>query len=99
MSQGTLSAGFGGLGLAFALGIVPFARGALGAGDLKAAMVVGVFVGPVATLKIILLTAIGSGGIAWMWWALQRFRPSDTPSQIPVGVPLALATWALTANP
>lgn len=86
-----------GLALAFAIGIVPFALRALGAGDVKAAMVVGLFVGPAAVLKIILATALGCGAISWIWWAAQRFRPSKAPSQLPVGLPLAISTWAFTA--
>lgn len=86
-----------GFGLAFIVGIVPFALRALGAGDVKAAMVVGLFVGPAGVLNIILATALGCGAIAWIWWTAQRFRTSNAPSQLPVGLPLAISVWILTA--
>jgi Flp pilus assembly protein protease CpaA len=78
-----------GVALAFAIGIVPFALNALGAGDVKATMVVGSFVGPQAVTQIILWTA-------GLWWLAQHIRPSANKPTIPVGLPLALSTWALT---
>jgi Flp pilus assembly protein protease CpaA len=85
-----------GVALAFAIGIVPFALNALGAGDVKATMVVGSFVGPHAVTQIILWTAVGCGAIAGLWWLAQHIRPSANKPTIPVGLPLALSTWALT---
>ena len=85
-----------GIALAFGIGIVPFALNALGAGDVKATMVVGSFVGPAAVIQIILWTAAACGVIAGMWWLAQHIRPSDTKPTIPVGLPLALSTWAFT---
>jgi Flp pilus assembly protein protease CpaA len=82
-------------GLALALGIVPFALRALGAGDVKATIVVGLFVGPIGLLKVVLLTALSSGIYAGVWWSIQRYRPSKAPSSLPVGLPLAVATWVL----
>jgi Flp pilus assembly protein protease CpaA len=85
-----------GMALALAIGIVPFALNALGAGDVKATMVVGCFVGPEAVTQIILWTAVGCGAIAAIWWLAQHIRPSANKPTIPVGLPLALSTWALT---
>jgi prepilin peptidase CpaA len=93
--QGIWIDALSGAGLALALGFVPFALRALGAGDVKATIVVGLFVGPIGVLKVVLLTAIGSGLYAGIWWHLQRYRPSKAPSSLPVGLPLALATWCL----
>jgi prepilin peptidase CpaA len=98
LHSGTILDSIAGIGAAFAIGIVPFALRALGAGDVKASMTVGSFVGALGVVKIILATALLSGAIAWLWWTVQRFRPSEHPSTIPVGVPLALSTWALTAG-
>jgi len=98
VNSGTLLESLAGIATAFAIGIVPFALRALGAGDVKASMTVGSFVGALGVAKIILATALASGAIAWLWWTVQRFRPSDHPSTIPVGLPLALSTWALTAG-
>ncbi len=84
-----------GAGLALALGFVPFALRALGAGDVKATIVIGLFVGPIGVLKVVLLTALGSGLYAGIWWSIQRYRPSKAPSSVPVALPLALATWGL----
>jgi prepilin peptidase CpaA len=93
--QGSWIDALTGAGLALALGFVPFALRALGAGDVKATIVVGLFVGPIGVLKVVLLTALGSGAYATIWWSIQRYRPSKAPSSIPVALPLALATWGL----
>lgn len=93
--QGFWMDALGGAGLALALGFVPFALRALGAGDVKATMVVGLFVGPIGVLKVVLLTALGCGAYAGIWWSIQRYRPSKVPSSLPVALPLALATWSL----
>ena len=82
-------------GLALALGFVPFALRALGAGDVKATIVVGLFVGPIGVLQVVLLTALSSGIYAGIWWSIQRYIPSKAPSTLPVALPLAVATWAL----
>jgi Flp pilus assembly protein protease CpaA len=95
---GTFLSGLAGAAVAFALGIMPFALRALGAGDVKATMVVGLFVGPMGIIQIILATALLSGLFAWLWWAALRFWPADTPPSLPVGLPLALATIALTLH-
>jgi len=96
VSQGAAGPAAAGIAVAFGVGIVPFALRALGAGDVKASMVVGAVVGPTGIAAILLTTALLCGGIAWIWWSVQRFRSSDTPATIPVGVPLALSTWGLT---
>jgi prepilin peptidase CpaA len=93
--QGMWIDALSGAGLALVLGFVPFALRALGAGDVKATIVVGLFVGPIGVLKVVLITAIGSGAYAVIWWYIQRYRPSKAPSSLPVGLPLALATWGL----
>ena len=93
--QGIWAEALGGAGLAFALGFVPFALRALRAGDVKATMVVGLFVGPIGVLKVVLLTALCCGAYAGIWWSIQRYRPSNAPSSVPVALPLALSTWAL----
>lgn len=98
LQYGAIAESIQGIAVAFALGIVPFALRALGAGDVKASMVIGSFVGVLGTLKIILATALISGAIAWLWWTIQRFQPSDKVSTIPVGAALAIATWAFTAS-
>lgn len=96
VSSDASGAAAAGVAVAFGVGIVPFALRALGAGDVKASMVVGAVVGPTGIAAILLTTALLCGGVAWIWWSVQRFRPSETPSLIPVGVPLAVATWGFT---
>jgi len=96
VSSDTIGHSLGGIALAFGIGIVPFALRALGAGDVKAAMVVGSFVGGTGILQVLLLTALASGGIAWLYWSIQQYRPTEAPSTIPVGLPLACATVAST---
>ena len=96
--SGSITDAIQGIAAAFALGIVPFALRALGAGDVKASMAIGSFVGVLGILKIILGTALISGAIAWLWWTIQRFQPSDKVSTIPVGAAIAIATWGFTAS-
>ena len=98
VQSGGIADAIQGIAVAFALGIVPFALRALGAGDVKASMAIGSFVGVLGILKIILATALISGAIAWLWWTIQRFQPSDKVSTIPVGAALAIATWIFTAS-
>jgi Flp pilus assembly protein protease CpaA len=93
--HGTWIAALSGAGIALALGIVPFALRALGGGDVKAAIVVGLFVGPAGVLKVVLLTALCSGIYAGIWWSMQKYISSKAPSSLPVGLPLCLATWGL----
>ena len=81
--------------VALGLGIVPFALRALGGGDVKATIVVGVFVGPAGVLKILLFTALLCGTYAAAWWSIQRFISLKYESSIPVALPLALATWGM----
>ena len=96
--HGAAGSAAAGIAVAFCVGIVPFALRALGAGDVKAAMVVGAVVGPTGIAVILLTTALLCGGFAWIWWSVQRFLPSEAPSTIPVGVPLAVATWGFTVT-
>ena len=94
-AEGRWLNGLYGGGLALLLAIIPFALHALGGGDVKAAIVVGAFVGPTGTLKVLLLTALLCGIYAAIWWSIQRYRPSKLNSSLPVALPLALATWGL----
>tara|TARA_B100000575_G_C23036524_1_gene596628 strand:- start:429 stop:836 length:408 start_codon:yes stop_codon:yes gene_type:complete len=96
VANGTLIPSLGGFGVALAIGIVPFALRALGAGDVKASMVVGSFVGVAGILQVLLLTALASGAIAWLYWSIQRYQQNEIPSTIPVGLPLACATLGST---
>ena len=97
--NGTWAAAFAGAGVAFGLGIIPFALRALGGGDVKAAIVVGLFVGPHGVLKVILLTALFSGIYAFAWWSIRYFIRENLEYTIPVGAPLCLATWGLILAP
>jgi len=93
--QGTWLDALAGAGLALGLGIIPFALRALGGGDVKAAIVVGLFVGPTGILKVVLLTALCSGIYSFFWWQIQKYRRSKLISSVPVGAPLCIATWGL----
>ena len=93
--QGTWPNTLYGGALAFGLGIIPFALRALGGGDVKAAIVVGLFVGPEGILKVVLLTALFSGIYAFIWWSFQRYSKSKLDYKLPVGAPLCVATWGL----
>ena len=93
--QGTWTAAISGGGLALALGIIPFALRALGGGDVKAAIVVGLFVGPHGVLKVVLVTALLSGVYASIWWLLRSYSRFKLNYTLPVGAPLCLATWGL----
>ena len=93
--QGAWSTALSGGGLALALGIIPFALRALGGGDVKAAIVVGLFVGPQGVLKVVLVTALLSGFYALIWWVLKNYSTLKLDYTLPVGAPLCLATWSL----
>ena len=93
--KGDFVTAISGAGLALTLGIIPFALRALGGGDVKAAIVVGLFVGPIGIIKVVLITAICSGLYAAGWWSIQKYYRSKAPSSVPVGLPLCLATWGL----
>ena len=93
--EGNLSTSLLGAGVALGVGIVPFALHALGGGDVKAAIVVGLFVGPTGALKALLVTALLCGVYASIWWSIQRFRSFNQPSTLPVALPLAIAIWGL----
>ena len=93
--EGNLTTSLLGAGVALGVGIVPFALHALGGGDVKAAIVVGVFVGPAGTAKALLLTALLCGAYAAIWWSIQRFRSFKASSTLPVALPLGLAIWGL----
>ena len=93
--QGTWPAALWGGGLAFGLGIIPFALRALGGGDVKAAIVVGLFVGPQGVLKVVLVTALLSGIYALAWWSIKNYRSLKLDYSLPVGAPMCVATWGL----
>lgn len=66
-SSATLSAiasSLGGLGLGFLCAFPLYYLRAMGAGDVKLLMVVGVFLGPLPTLKVILFTFMAGGALA-----------------------------------
>ena len=93
--EASLTTALSGAAVALGVGIVPFALRALGGGDVKASIVVGLFVGPTGVLKALLLTALLCGAYASVWWLVQRYRAFKQPSTLPVALPLALAVWGL----
>ena len=78
--------------------IAPFALRTLGGGDVKLAMVVGIWTSISTALSIVLLTAIATGIIAALLWIYAYFQPNKTPPKIPVAVPLAAVAIALTSG-
>ena len=93
--QGTWLDALSGGGLAFGVGIIPFALRALGGGDVKAAIVVGLFVGAQGVLKVLLLTALCCGIYALGYHTLRNYLRLNADYTLPVGVPLCVATWGL----
>jgi len=90
--------GLAGAGVALAVLIAPFALRALGAGDVKLAMVVGVWTEARTTLAVVLSTALLTGLMSLLFWIYLYFRPDTPPPKVPVAVPLFLATIALTTG-
>jgi len=88
--------GLAGAATGLGLLIVPFALNMLGGGDVKLAMVVGAFAQPAGVCAILLVTALLTGVISAVFWFTVRFRPVESPPNIPVAVPLAAATFLLT---
>ena len=93
--QGTFLDAFAGAGLAFGVGIIPFALRALGGGDVKAAIVVGLFVGPQGVIKVLLLTAVCCGIYGLACRINRNYYRLKVDYELPVGVPLCVATWGL----
>ncbi len=87
-----------GAGAALIVLIAPFALRTLGGGDVKLAMVVGVWTNVSTSLSIVLLTAALTGIVAALLWLKLYFRPSETPPKIPVAVPLGIVAIALTSG-
>jgi len=95
--------GLAGLGLSFlggavALGllIVPFAMHKLGGGDVKLAMVCGVFLGWRGAVHVVLIGALVHGALALATLAWARVapllgRPAPDLERLPQGVGLAVA--------
>jgi prepilin peptidase CpaA len=67
---GLLSA-LGGAATAFAVLLLPFALRGMGAGDVKAAMALGAFFGPLALLDLLAWSALAAGGFALLTFATQ----------------------------
>ena len=65
-----LAQGLGGLGLGFALLILPYILGGMGAGDVKALAALGAWLGPHRTFELFIFMAISGGLMALMvlWW-------------------------------
>ena len=93
--HGDWLAALSGGGLALGVGIIPFALRALGGGDVKAATVVGLFVGAQGVLKILFLTALCCGIYAMGGHALRQYSKLKADYTLPVGLPLCVATWGL----
>jgi prepilin peptidase CpaA len=60
-----------GAALGFALLVGPYALGGMGAGDVKALMVIGAWIGPEATVGATAWAAIGGGGFALVMLVLR----------------------------
>lgn len=100
MLQGLL-----GLGLAFLLLFLPYAARGLGAGDVKATMVLGALWGPQVLVAVLVWMAAIGGACALaalLWESISRTRsprapgggwrllsPSAAPGPAPLGLPLA----------
>ena len=71
-SQGLpgLLAGFGGMGLGFFLLFLPYLKGGMGAGDVKALAALGAWLGPTRTLYLFIYMGISGGVIILgvLWW-------------------------------
>lgn len=61
-----------GAGLALALLIAPYAIGGIGAGDVKASMALGAWLGPVTTLGAVAWAAIAAGAFGLVLLAVNR---------------------------
>jgi prepilin peptidase CpaA len=88
-------AAVGGLATGLGLLLLPFAVGAVGAGDVKFFAVVGAFLGPARTLDALLLGMV-LGGLFCIPILVRRHwgDPSARSATVPYAVPLALGTLA-----
>ncbi len=93
---GGLGAGLGGATTALLLLIGPFALRWMGGGDVKIAMVVGMFLGWSGAIHVILVGTVVHGLLGLLVMFSQRFRkPMDgktpSPQQLPHAVGFAVA--------
>ena len=102
-SDGIVGLGLSALGglAALLLLIGPFAARVLGGGDVKLAMVCGVFLGWKGAVHVVLLGTLSHGFVALLWVggraALRRLgRPSLEDTGIPHAVGFAIATALYT---
>ena len=78
--------------------IAPFAQKKLGGGDVKLAMVVGVWTSVSLALSVVIFTALLTGAIAALLLLYLYFKPDTPPPKVPVAVPLFLTTIGVTAG-
>jgi prepilin peptidase CpaA len=64
--------------LVIALGMVPFARGWMGGGDVKLLAAAMLWAGPAAALPFLIVTAVAGGGFALVMLGGHRFAVADT---------------------
>ncbi|MEK0082834.1 A24 family peptidase [Benzoatithermus flavus] len=89
-------------------GIVPFAAGLIGGGDVKLAAAVAVWIGAGALPEFLVVMALVGGLLALVTLALRIVRrlldhgrrPAGPPSGVPYGVAIvAAAVWILAGRP
>jgi len=90
--------GLAGAGIALVILIGPFALKALGAGDVKLGMVIGMWTDVPLVFSSLVYGALLTGIISACFWSLQAFRPTESAPRIPVAVPLGVATIITTAG-
>ena len=64
------------------LGFLLFARGLVGAGDVKMAAAVGLWAGSEHFLEFVLLSGFAGGAYAVLLWFLHRLERAPAPSQV-----------------
>lgn len=91
-----------GIGVAFAVLIIPFAMRWMGGGDVKLTMVVGAFLGWKATLIVIVLAHVLHLGVALVFVTLKRLslamgrQPPAALNHLPKAVAIAAAVLLVT---
>ena len=75
-----------------------FAIGAMGGGDVKLIVALGLWLAPLDFMKMIVWMSIGGGILTVAMFARHKLRKIETPLEIPYGVAIAIAAIPVLAE-
>jgi prepilin peptidase CpaA len=75
-----------------------FAIGAMGGGDVKLIVALGLWLAPLDFMRMIVWMSIGGGVLTAIMLVRHKLRKIETPLEIPYGVAIAIATIPVLAE-